>query len=678
MYHRCNSVVNIANFDQKIRLTHQKLSQLEQEVILHPQLNTPLFKVLSQELALALEELHVLQEELSERYEELLNNRQRLELERQRYQELFDFAPDGYLVTDASGVIAKANHTAAQLLNVSSRFLIGKPLALYIDIDTVNSSSAHSTERSCFYQQTKRLRAGGVLKAWEVTIQPRQRPQFPAEISASPIYAPSGQLAELRWQIRDISDRQQVIAMRSQLNLDGLTQIANRRCFDQRLAQLWAQMAQAQQPLALILIDIDFFKRYNDTYGHQAGDSCLQEVASAICRILTAPDYLVARYGGEEFAVLLPAAQIAQAQKMAELIQAAIGDLKIVHCASPINQQLTLSLGLTSSVPTQTDSAASLVERADKALYQAKRSGRNCTKAFTEQAALGWSPPDALKYDLPQALEQQQFQLHYQPIVSLSTGRLTAVEALIRWEHPTEGLLAPSHFLAIAERTGLIIPLSWWILKTACTQLRQWQRDNRSLVLHINLPAQQFYQVNFVAQLTQILDETGVAASDLILEVTETALLEAETYRQLDLQQLQSLGVQLAIDDFGTGYSSLSRLQALPISHLKLDRSFTQTIPLNPKSVAIVQAVVALTQTLNLGLVVEGIEHPEQLQCLRALGCRCGQGFLFSEPLASHQVDSLIYAGQIGLPYDGWLTRAQARFSGRVVEIGSIAGQTGR
>ncbi|MFW6358203.1 MAG: putative bifunctional diguanylate cyclase/phosphodiesterase [Chroococcales cyanobacterium] len=425
---------------------------------------------------------------------------------------------------------------------------------------------------------------------------------------------------------------------------DGLTKIANRRSFDSFLEQQWANAKRSQSFITLILLDVDFFKRYNDTYGHQAGDQCLQDITEAINHVVKRATDLLARYGGEEFAVILPNTNISGAIQMAELIQKAVKAKRIPHSSSSISKLVTISLGVASIIPDNKTSPSSLIAAADGALYQAKKTGRDRYVIFDKKMHLKAIAMIQLENELKQAVEKQQFFLHYQPIVSLVTDQIIGFEALVRWQHPTRGLVSPAEFIPLAESTGLIKPLGWWVLEEACRQLKEWQLrfpEHPLLTMNVNLSGQQLEQVALIEKVDQILKKTEIDGRFLKLEITETCLMETKASKAI-LEQLKSLGVQLAIDDFGTGYSSLSRLHQFPIDTLKIDCSFVRQMETDTKGLTIVQTIAILAHNLNMTVVAEGIETVSQRDQLRKLQCEAGQGYLFSPPIDSKETLKLL------------------------------------
>ncbi|NEO95899.1 MAG: diguanylate cyclase [Moorea sp. SIO3G5] len=399
----------------KIQTGLQLVLKNSNDILLQPKL----ISMFLEEIGIALEELEVHQQEL-------LASRCQVELERQRYQTLFNSAPDAYLVTNTKGVIQKANLAAANLLNVNRTFPVGKPIIVFVAQE----------DRSWVTTQLNQLTAFP-LRDWEVRLQPRQCEPLTGSIAICTIPDSEGKGVELLWTIRDISGRKKAeAALEAQLNVDGLTQVYNRRHFDQVFDKEWQRSRRDQLPLAIILIDVDSFKRYNDSYGHQKGDQCLQQIAQAIRDVLKRPADLVARYGGDEFAVVLPNTDASGATEVAHLIQKAVQGLNIINnsnnysnnYSSPISEQLTLSLGIASEIPKLDQKPGMLIARADSALYQVKATGGDGYAVCTNQGQgdrLGLGKlEEELEEELYRAVGQHEFILNYQPIMSLETRQM--------------------------------------------------------------------------------------------------------------------------------------------------------------------------------------------------------------------------------------------------------------
>jgi diguanylate cyclase (GGDEF)-like protein len=411
---------------------------------------------------------------------------------------------------------------------------------------------------------------------------------------------------------------------------DGLTDLPN-RCF--LLSHLEAQLQQCQgKPYlcwALMFLDLDRFKLVNDSLGHLAGDQLLREMAGRLKHM----GYLVCRLGGDEFVIFQPI--VDQFQEVLETAEKILSSLQTPYVLA--NQEIVISgsIGIVLG-PASYQNPIELLRDADIAMYYAKGQGRNCFALFTKEMRDSIAQRLALENDLRRAIYAREFELYYQPILDLKTGQLDGFEALIRWQHPTQGLLSPITFITLAEETGLIIPLGWWILETALKQLKQWQIDfpnHNSLSINVNVSAVQLQKPDFLQRLDAILDHTGMAGHCLILEITESLLIDDLTHISELLHQLKLRSIGISIDDFGTGYSSFCSLHHLPITSLKIDRFFIRDILETYRDRSIVQTLLVLAQSLGVKTTAEGIETQDQMMLLQSLGCELGQGYLFDKPL---------------------------------------------
>ncbi len=444
---------------------------------------------------------------------------------------------------------------------------------------------------------------------------------------------------------RDISERKQVEEQLLHDALhDGLTGLANRALFTDRLEQAIARTKQQPDYLfAVLFLDLDRFKVINDSLGHTVGDQLLIAISRRLGASLRRND-LIARLGGDEFAILLEGIQDAQyATQIAERLQK---ELTLPFKLGRHEIFASTSIGIALST-TGYEHPQDLLRDADTAMYHAKGKGKSQYQIFDTAMHVRAVALLQLETDLRRALERQEFHLHYQPIVSLKSQEITGFEALVRWCHPERGLIAPGEFIPVAEETGLIIPLGDWVLREACWQMHRWQQEFPSastLTINVNISSKQFAQPNFATQIQQILQSTGLSASNLKLEITESILMDNVESTTASLLQLQALGIQLSMDDFGTGYSSLSYLNHFPISTLKIDRSFIQSVDTDVEKLEIIRTVVMLARSLGMDAVAEGVETVEQFARLQELQCESGQGYFFSKPLDSKTAESFLAA----------------------------------
>ena len=425
---------------------------------------------------------------------------------------------------------------------------------------------------------------------------------------------------------------------------DSLTRLANRTLFHDRVSHAVARISRSRGRLAVLFVDVDNFKNVNDTLGHGAGDHLLTTVAERIKGCVRAGD-TVARLGGDEFAVLLEDTSGDQeARAVAERI---LDAFEAPFCVRGKDTTVGASVGVAMSTTGST--VEELLRNADVAMYTAKREGKGAYRVFQASMHTEVLERVELEHDLTLGIEREEFVVHYQPLVTLETGKVKGVEALVRWQHPDRGFLMPSDFIEAAEQSGAIVPLGWWVLDQACAQGRAW-RDrtlDENFTVSVNLSPRQFNEPDAVEQVRATLVKNQLPPQALVLELTEGVMLFDSVATVERLAALKGLGVQLAIDDFGTGYSSLSYLRNLPFDIIKIDKLFVDGIAAGPTESAFAQAIMRLARTLELETVAEGIEGADQLDVLRELQCEVGQGFLFAKPLTVDGIDALLGAASL-------------------------------
>jgi len=382
------------------------------------------------------------------------------------------------------------------------------------------------------------------------------------------------------------------------------------------------------------------FCTVNDSLGHAAGDELLKEVGSRLSGALRAGD-TAARLGGDEFAMLLE--NVADLDVVLEILTRIQATLRIPFVVAGRARDVTASIGVARDQggPIEADD---LLRNADVAMYQAKSKGKNRHELFEAGMHTLVRERFELKGDLGAGLEKGQFHLLYQPIVSLSRGEITGVEALLRWQHPTQGLVSPDIFIPLAEETGFIVPLGQWVLEEACGQLRRWrdEHDRQEMTMSVNVSVRQLQAPGLSAQVERALLDSGIPARSLTLEITESILMADVDVATRRLAELKNLDVVLAVDDFGTGYSSLGYLQGFPVDVVKIDRSFIQPLGRRPQQTDLIRAIIDMARSLNLCTVAEGIEEPEQAAILQTLGCESAQGFHFSRPIPAEAISVLL------------------------------------
>jgi diguanylate cyclase (GGDEF)-like protein/PAS domain S-box-containing protein len=446
---------------------------------------------------------------------------------------------------------------------------------------------------------------------------------------------------------RDIGERKSLQAqLTHQAFHDQLTGLANRSLFLDRVAHALTLARRHQQSLAVIFLDLDNFKTVNDSLGHSVGDRLLTIAAQRLLASVRTAD-TVARLGGDEFAVLLEDAErdagvLAVVERIVHALRHPFGlDGREVFA--------TASIGV--AIAGDTESAADLVRNADMAMYMAKSDGKGRYQLFEPKMHTQAMERLELEADMRRAIEREEFVVHYQPIVLLHTGEITGVEALVRWQHPRRGMIAPPLFIPVAEETGLIVPLGRWVVRDACRQAAQWQKMRGApFTLTVNISGYQLQGEAVVDDVRGALEDSGLDARNLVLEITESVLMQHNEVLLQRLRALKSLGVRLAIDDFGTGYSSLGYLQRFPIDILKIDKSFVDNVGMTGGEPALARAVIALGETLRLQTIAEGIEQRRQLNGLQELGCEMGQGYYFARPIAASAIDAILAGGSGPLP----------------------------
>ncbi|HKB63321.1 MAG TPA: EAL domain-containing protein [Burkholderiales bacterium] len=446
-----------------------------------------------------------------------------------------------------------------------------------------------------------------------------------------------GRISELRARLRRSNDElsEALASVRQIATHDHLTGLSNRVLFNEELHHALARVERHRRPAALFVLDLDRFKVINDTLGHQFGDRVLQETAKRLLGCVRESDIL-ARLGGDEFVILLE--EFGEDSNLTEIARKLLASIAGLDSIDGREIGLSVSIGICTA-PTDGRDAKTLFANADIAMYRAKEIGRNNYCFYSSEIHTYTLEKLALEAGLRHALERGEFRIHYQPKIEITTGTITGVEALLRWQHPERGLIPPDRFIPLAEATGLIVPIGLWTLREVCERGKAWQSlDLPRFPIAVNLSATQFRQQDLVPQLAAILKSTGFDPKYLELEITESVVMQDPDKVVMKLEALRRMGIRLAIDDFGTGYSSLGYLKRFPINNLKVDRSFVRDLAHSTDDVAITRAVIAMAHSLGMNVIAEGVELKEQFDVLRKEGCDEFQGWLCRPALAEEDL----------------------------------------
>ena len=543
---------------------------------------------------------------------------------------VFEYSAEAILISDRNNRILEVNPSFSQLTGYTADEVRGKNPSFL---------SAGTATRELYQAMWEALQKSG---HWQGEIWDRRKDgsRYPKWLSISTIKDSKGEVEYYLGSFMDISERKEAEEKISHLaHYDALTDLPNRFNLQGRLEQaLVTARREGGQRVAVMFLDLDRFKNVNDTLGHHVGDILLLEVARRLAGTIRESD-VVARLGGDEFVVVLTGVDVDKVQSVASKILASLAE---PYHLEGHELHATASIGI-AIYPEDGDRVDALMQNADAAMYHAKAAGRNNAQFFTASMNEAVRERHQMESDLHLAIERGEFLLHYQPQIEANRHPIGA-EALVRWQHPTRGMVSPLKFIPLAEETGLILPIGLWVLETACKQIRRWadNADTRHLQVAVNVSARQFRQPDFVDQVRDVLARTAATPTCLKLELTESLVLDNVEDTIQTMQEIKKLGVFFSMDDFGTGYSSLSYLARLPLDQLKIDRAFVTKLPDSPSDAIIAQTIITMGRSLGLDVIAEGVETEAQCHFLDKNGCHAYQGYLFSKPLAAEEFEAFI------------------------------------
>ncbi len=567
--------------------------------------------------------------------------------EKERAQVTLSSIGDAVVSTDLAGNVSFLNPVAEAMTGWSQKDATGRPVTeiLRIQHDTTREPIPNPMELAMAENLTMNLPSSCHLLR-------RDGKETPIEDSVSPIHDRRGQVTGAVIVFRDVTAAQ---AMTRQIahsaQHDFLTGLPNRILLNDRVSQAIAASLRHHSGVAVLFLDLDGFKDVNDSLGHPIGDKLLQSISARLTDCLRSSD-TVSRQGGDEFVMLLP--EIQRAEEAAVTAQRIIQAIAAPHSIDDHDLHITASIGISVYPDDGLDSAA-LIKNADTAMYHAKEHGRQSYEFFKPAMIIRGVARQSIEEGLRRALERQEFVVHYQPKVDLKTGAITGAEALLRWAHPSRGMVAPAEFIPVAEDCGLIVSIDNWVLRESCRQARAWLDLGLSLkTMAVNVSAMEFRDRHFGEVVLKALDDAGLHPRYLQLELTESILMRSADSTESILNALKATGVQVAIDDFGTGYSSLSYLTRFPIDTLKIDRSFVHQLAASEGDTSIVTAIISMGHSLHMRVVAEGVETQEDAAFLRAQNCDEAQGYYFSRPVPAEQFALL---RETGISIDAALDR---------------------
>jgi len=544
---------------------------------------------------------------------------------------------EGILRTDADGNVTYLNRFAEKVTGWSRAEARGRPFADVLRL--IDNISGASLDDAVAIALQADKTASGMTSSINCTLVRRDGEEFGIESRVAIIHDQDGNAVGAVVAFRDVSAaRVASLEMSRVAQHDVLTNLPNRALFNDRLSQAISLAERQSKQLAVLFVDLDQFKRINDSLGHSVGDRLLRSVARRLVACVRRTD-TVSRLGGDEFLILL--SQIEHSEDAAITARKILRAVAAPHVIDSKSLDVNVSIG-GSTYPADAQNAETLVSYADVAMYEAKQQGRNSYQFFRTDMRARMATRVALERDLRCALGRNEFTLHYQPKVNFQTGQCTGMEALLRWQHPERGLLSAATFVPIAEECGLIVAIGQWVLLEACRQARAWSDLGLKVVpVAVNVSAVEFRARDFLSGIRAVLIATGLDPQDLELELTEGVLMQDAESAVVTLLALKAMGVKLAVDDFGTGFSSFTYLRRFPVDTLKVDKSFVHEITEDSDGTTIVNAMINIGKSLKQRVVAEGVDTRSQLDFLQRHGCNEGQGYYFSHPITAEQVEKL-------------------------------------
>lgn len=557
-----------------------------------------------------------------------ISGRKRIEQElfsaEQKYRSMFDNSTLGMFQTTESGTYLNANPALAKLYGYAS------PSDLINDLNNISTQLYVSEQRR--HEFTEAIRTDGRVQNFESEVYRLDGGTIWISENAHAVYDACGNILYYEGTVEDITDRKNhELQIRQLAVTDNLTGLLNRHAFSGKLASLIAEADHMQRKIAIAFIDLDHFKLINDTLGHRAGDKLLENVAQRLIQS-TRPTDAIVRFGGDEFVMLYPG--LRSVEDATPLLERVMETISQPIAIGDYVFNMTCSVGV-SIYPDHAQDIDTLLSCADSALYSAKNAGKNKAQMFSGALAKQLGERNEIEYGLGHALQRQELMLYYQPQINMQHGNISALEALIRWQHPERGLIPPDQFIPVAEETGHIFAIGEWVLQTACQKIKSMQAEWGYLVpIAVNVSPIQFLRGNLVETVQRVLRQERVPPHLLTLEVTENARFKDEAMFTRTLEQLKRLGVCIAIDDFGIGYSNMAYLKNYPIDELKIDKAFVRDLEQSVTNGNILLALINLGKSLHKSVTAEGIETEYQHRFLLHSGCDVGQGFYYSKPLS--------------------------------------------